>query len=653
MKALVLSDDFPPTHTGGASVIAAMMADQLSREGIDVTVITTTANKNNVSDGKEGNMRVVRLYSQYPTSLRSYISLYNLPLLVQVKHVIKEVLPDIVFVHNIHQRLSYGSILVAKKYARSVLFVAHDAMTFHYGKLFPVDIHNPSSLSNYRVSAWQQLRDFRFVYNPFRNIFIRWCLSRVTRVIAVSDALKGALVENGINNVTVVHNGIDSSAWCVTSELASSFRKKFNIDRSKFTIFFGGRISRAKGSIAILDSIKLLPKEIQSKVLLLVAGSLHEQGDHFINRMSQYDLKDRIVFLGWLNRDDIKLAYANSDVVVVPSLCYDWFPTNILEAMAMKKPVIASCWGGASEAISDKATGYIVNPYYPQEISDKIDLLINNPELGQRLGVAGYQKVESLFSSRVKLKEVLSIATPSVNFDDTSFYDKESAVYSEKRYVTSPSTYNQFFFSRRLKLLKRWFGDTIAYSQSESIEILEIGCADGVILRKLIESYDRTIKYAVGVDISPQMVQQARAINHNPKLRFFVKSDILEETFGLVLAVGFLSPPIFVSEFEFIKRYLQPGGIIVCSIAGKYSLFAKFKLRNVSSAADYQSYDLCEKYFLQDFDIVNTFSYGIFIPKLWALPKSIAYPIQVACEYLFQIFPSLYHERLYILKKKQ
>jgi glycosyltransferase involved in cell wall biosynthesis len=104
-------------------------------------------------------------------------------------------------------------------------------------------------------------------------------------------------------------------------------------------------------------------------------------------------IENRVIFSGWLSQEDLMAAYACSDVVVSPSIYLDNFPTVNLEAMAMKKPVIASCFGGSKELVFDGVTGYIVNPLNIEMFAERIIELLRDKEKAVRMGEAGYQRV--------------------------------------------------------------------------------------------------------------------------------------------------------------------------------------------------------------------------------------------------------------------
>ena len=83
--------------------------------------------------------------------------------------------------------------------------------------------------------------------------------------------------------------------------------------------------------------------------------------------------------------------------MVLPSL-KESIPAVIVEAMAMKRPVVASNVGGVPEAVVDGETGFLVPPKDPQAIAEKVIFLLKNPQIAKEMGEKGYQKVKENFT---------------------------------------------------------------------------------------------------------------------------------------------------------------------------------------------------------------------------------------------------------------
>ena len=99
----------------------------------------------------------------------------------------------------------------------------------------------------------------------------------------------------------------------------------------------------------------------------------------------------------------MQCAYAAADVFVTPSICFDTFGLVNLEAMRYAKPVVASCFGGLPEVVVDGETGFIENPFDVQAFSDRLRILLDQPDgavpsLSQRVERRTGSSVKELFA---------------------------------------------------------------------------------------------------------------------------------------------------------------------------------------------------------------------------------------------------------------
>lgn len=403
MKILFLQDDFPPQSFGGAGISTYELALGLKKAGHQIFIITTCQKASEAGEFNYDGLNVFRLFSHYPERWRFYLSLYNPPVVREVKKILKEIKPDIVNINNIHTHLSYHCFKLAKNYARGVIFTARDVMTFNFAKL-----ETKRYLKNFDCrTAWvDHIRQAKKRWNPFRNLFIKKYLKYADQTFAISRALKEALSQNGINGVEVIYNGIDLKDWEIDSDSVSRFRSKYNLVNKK-VLLFGGRLSAAKGGGKTIEALALIIKKVPNTVLL-VAGTIDDYALAMKKHAKSLGVDEQLIFTGWVDRTEIKIPYHVSDVVLMPSICFDAFGRVNIEAMALKKPVIGTCYGGTPEVVIDGATGYIVNPLYPEEIAEKTIDLLNNPLRAERFGEAGYKRAGDQFNLDDKAKEYLA-----------------------------------------------------------------------------------------------------------------------------------------------------------------------------------------------------------------------------------------------------
>jgi len=400
MKILFLSDDFPPQSFGGAGIVAYNLAKGIQSKGHEVFVITTVRSKPEEGKTKLDGLTVFRIYTNHHERWRAWIGMYNPQTVSKVRKIIQETKPDIVHAHNIHSYLSYPCLGVAKKYSKAVFLTAHDVMLIHYGKLMP-----KNGNVFYRVNIIDQIKEAEKRYNPFRNIIIRHYLKSVDKIFAVSNAVKKILEINGIKNIETVYNGIDADEWKVKLEVIEKFKKEYDLQNKKI-ILFSGRLSKAKGGEVALKIIKKISESVKD-VILLIAGRKDFYTEKMKKIINKNNISDKVIFTGWLNSNNMKIAVSSSDVCIAPSIYLDPFPTVNLEAMAAKKPVIGTYFGGTPEIVVNGKTGYIVDPHNTEDMMQKITDLLKNSQKAKQFGEAGHERVKELFSVERQVEQVL------------------------------------------------------------------------------------------------------------------------------------------------------------------------------------------------------------------------------------------------------
>jgi len=408
MKILILQDDFPPKSYGGAGVVAFNLAQSFKDRGHDVSVISTVKDKEEEGEEEINGVKIYNIYSSYNERWRAYLSLYNPMTIKKVKSLMRKIKPDIVFANNVHFHLSYHSLKLAKKSGAKVFLIAHDVMLFHYGKL--TEFINPCDLSipdkfEYKINFLEQVKKFKKRYNPLRNLLISHYLKFVDKIFPVSFALEEALKENKVKNTKTVHTGIDVSLWEEDKVKVAEFKKEYGLLGKKI-VLFGGRLSGAKGGKEILKAMIKVIKNVPESILLVIGEGRGYEKD-MVDIAEKFGLKNKIIFTGWILGDDLKSAYHSSDVVVVPSVCFDSFPVVNLESMACAKPVVGTCFGGTLEAVEDNVTGFIVNPFNTESLAEKISYFLLNPQKAEEFGKRGYNKVKEKFNIKNWIDEYL------------------------------------------------------------------------------------------------------------------------------------------------------------------------------------------------------------------------------------------------------
>ncbi len=413
MKVTLLTDDFPPQSYGGAGISTYDIAMGLSKAGHDVSVITTCRNADEAGEFDFDGLKVFRIANTYHGKWRWYRSLYNPPVVGQVKTILEKIQPDVVHVNNIHFYISYHSIAVAKKVAKVVVWTGRDVMAFNFSKL---QTKHYLDHFNYKTTWLDHVSQAKRRWNPFRNMVIRKYLRYPDKLFAVSNALVDALAANRIKGVTAMHTGIDASLWIPEEGEVCRLKAKYELE-NKRVILFGGRLSGAKGGNETLEAVARVVSKFPEAVLLIVS-KIDGHTEQMKIKAQKLGIEKNLVLTGWVDRRNIKNVYGCADIVLVPSVCFDSLPRIVLEAMAVGKPVVGTCYGGAREAIEDGITGYVVNPLHTEEVAMKLIELLTNLEKLRQFGTMGIARIQSNFNLKTTTKNLISEYEMLLNRND-------------------------------------------------------------------------------------------------------------------------------------------------------------------------------------------------------------------------------------------
>jgi len=102
-------------------------------------------------------------------------------------------------------------------------------------------------------------------------------------------------------------------------------------------------------------------------------------------------------------------SFINSMDIGVLSTFTEGISNSILEYMAFGKPVIATSGGGTDEIVEDQKTGLLVSTSNPDELAEKIELLLNNPQMRFSMGELGKLRILEHFSIEVMTSKYLKV----------------------------------------------------------------------------------------------------------------------------------------------------------------------------------------------------------------------------------------------------
>ncbi len=169
-------------------------------------------------------------------------------------------------------------------------------------------------------------------------------------------------------------------------------------------LLFVGRLVPYKGADMLIEAIANVSDTVKSKIKLAIVGDGSEK-KQLENKTKTLKLDNIITFTGWVKQHETLEYYKQADVFCFPSI-REFGGAVVLEAMACGLPCIVVDNGGIGEYVTEQ-TGFSIKPksrkYVIQELTQKIELLVENEPLRQEMSARSYERVQEFeWSNKAK-----------------------------------------------------------------------------------------------------------------------------------------------------------------------------------------------------------------------------------------------------------
>ncbi len=204
---------------------------------------------------------------------------------------------------------------------------------------------------------------------------------------------------------TLLDNGIALDEYAIpTSAVRHAARAELRLPQDLPLLAAVGRLSDEKGFDHLIRAVALLSSR-NMHLHLAIAGSGSDQS-RLMNLVIESGLQDHVTLLGHLL--DVRTLYQAADMFVLSSL-REGLPNVVLEAMAMRLPVVATDVGGVARLVCDRKTGLLVPPRSPEALANAIHTFCDDRGFAERCAVHGREKVETEFSFATRIEKVVAV----------------------------------------------------------------------------------------------------------------------------------------------------------------------------------------------------------------------------------------------------
>jgi glycosyltransferase involved in cell wall biosynthesis len=235
------------------------------------------------------------------------------------------------------------------------------------------------------------------VYEKLDKLFLKFA----DKVVAVSHGqrIKILTLVANADRVVVIHNAINlgeipEAGW------RDRLRQELGLPHDAFIVASAGRLSPEKNYSTMVEVARLAVQH-NAKIYFVIFGEgvLRSELEKAIVAA---DLCEHFLLPGF--RKDLQELLHGIDVFMLPSHT-EGLPNVVLEAFAVRKPVVATRVGGTPEVVQEGISGFLTKPDESALMAHHIQTLAANPDLCQSMGKAGYEHIQEYFSFEAQTRE--------------------------------------------------------------------------------------------------------------------------------------------------------------------------------------------------------------------------------------------------------
>ncbi len=313
-----------------------------------------------------------------------------------IARTIDDFRPDVVHFHNIYHQLSPSILGAAARRQCATVLTLHDyklacpthnflrdsrpceeCLGGHFSAVVRHRCQGGSAAASALLAVEMSLHSWFRAYDPVQTF------------VCPSTFLRGRMEAAGVfpDRLETLPHFVDVASLTPRSAPGAG-------------VFYAGRLSDEKGVDVLVRAAGLLPPGTSVRI----AGDGPERDR--LDALAETCAPGRIEFLGRITRSEVLEEMRRSELVALPSRCYENQPIAVLEAFGLGVPVVGSRLGGVPELITPGVTGALAEPNDHESLAAALGSLLGNPDRSMECGAAARRFVEDGFSSTEHLRRL-------------------------------------------------------------------------------------------------------------------------------------------------------------------------------------------------------------------------------------------------------
>jgi glycosyltransferase involved in cell wall biosynthesis len=384
-RILIISHGHPDFSLGGGEVAAYAHWSELRRRGIEAMLVCRVSQ----SSGHAGAPFFSRsadglevLFSAPPVNHFRHSQPHRDVIYRNFRALLERFRPTIVHFHH-YAHLGLELIREVRKYSPDapIILTLHEflAICHAQGQMLKTNgvlCHKAAPLDCHMCFPDISPQDFFM-----REQFVKSFLTLVDVFVSPSQFLRDRYVAWGLpaEKMVVLENGQPYGRVAIQEGLSHQKYEK------RFIVL--GQLSRRKGTLVLLEAVRLLPKRLRKVVSIEIHGSAQYAEDDFKIQFEQAlkGLEDTVRLCGPYRTEDVGDIIRRNGWLVVPSIWWENSPLVIQEAFAAGRPVICGNIGGMAEKVAHGVSGFHFRVNNPADLAARIEECADTPGLWKKM----------------------------------------------------------------------------------------------------------------------------------------------------------------------------------------------------------------------------------------------------------------------------
>jgi len=240
--------------------------------------------------------------------------------------------------------------------------------------------------------GWNPAYEKKIDKSWFHQKWLKHTFLKADHIIVLSSAFKAKLFEWGYNRpITIETTVVDEQLLNgKTFNTISDFRSSMKEPH----LLYLGNVSEAKGVWEVLKAKEYLDEGLSHNTQIIIAGVGKE-----LTALQQYskEKKINVEFPGFVRQERKAQTFLKAHLYIFPSIHGEGMPNSILEAMAFGLPIITTRVGGIPDFFVAGKMGLYIDAREPKHIAEKIQWLLDRPELMKQMSEYNYNYAREHF----------------------------------------------------------------------------------------------------------------------------------------------------------------------------------------------------------------------------------------------------------------